>query len=270
MSESTPFKYDYESDEAPRDGYESKHTRRFISKFGLHVLLLLSLIGNIISLSLVVFLIYGKHSGQYTTDTVETPASPLVPPHIDDEVLMPVRFGSDYYAETVDRMEEVDRNWDAINIDVGVISIDREEMAKWGLTPGEDDPSDHNRGVHALRGYHSLHCLKVVRHTMMQLVEGVPLDMTIGHNMHCLAGLLQDAVCYADDSMPLSAPAGEEGVHFVRKCRNWAAMSQWVGHRTSCMATGRNGILDFVRQDFENCTRSDGVLLSGLRMNPSN
>jgi hypothetical protein len=72
---------------------------------------------------------------------------------------MPVQFGSDYYAETVARMEEVDRNWNAINIDVGVISIPRDEMVRWGLTPGEDDPSDHTRGIHALRGYHYLHCL---------------------------------------------------------------------------------------------------------------
>src|SRR4051812_28251861 len=100
---------------------------------------------------------------------------------------------------------------------------------------------------------------------MIQLAAGKMLDVTLGHAMHCLGSLLQDIVCYADDSMPLRGPSSDNSNYqYVRKCRNWAAMSQWAGQRTTCMKTSKEGILDMVHQDLENCTRTDGILIPTL------
>lgn len=94
--------------------------------------------------------------------------------------------------------------------------------------------------------------------------------------MHCLASLLQDVICYADDSLPLRGPydwdenenygrKGKQTYQYVRKCRNWSAMKKWVGPRTTCMTTSADGILNTTRQNVgENCTRDDGVVITAI------
>lgn len=72
---------------------------------------------------------------------------------------MPVRFAWEYYAVTVDDMEKIDRNWDAINPDVGVVSVLHTDVERWGGMELNDLPSNSSMGVHAMRAYHSLHCL---------------------------------------------------------------------------------------------------------------
>jgi hypothetical protein len=105
---------------------------------------------------------------------------------------------------------------------------------------------------------------------MLQLARGEELDVKFGHSMHCLAELLRDVLCSADDSLPLSIPAdhygssGEGKFQYQRKCRNWKALSSWAGARTSCMMTNKYGTLDMEHQYFENCSRSDGVLLPDM------
>lgn len=82
--------------------------------------------------------------------------------------------------------------------------------------------------------------------------------------MHCLGGLLRDVVCYADGPLPLTGDNDKSEYQYLRKCRNWAAMSEWTAQRTSCMITGKDGTLNEKVQDFENCARDDGVLVTSM------
>ncbi|KAI1367746.1 hypothetical protein F5Y08DRAFT_336281 [Xylaria arbuscula] len=171
---------------------------------------------------------------------------------------------------TVDDMEKVDRNWDALNPDIGWVSMPQAELSRWGFQPGLEDPSNSSMGLHPLHGYHSMHCLKTIRHTILQLARGEQPDVKFGHSMHCLAELLRDVICSADESLPLSIPSsyygssGDGKFQYLRKCRNWKALSSWAGARTSCMLTNKYGTLDLEHQYFENCSRTDGVILPTL------
>lgn len=82
-----------------------------------------------------------------------------MPPGVEEEILMPVNYGWEYYAERVGDMDQVDRNWDAINPDVGVVSAPQDDFLRWGVLPGTADPSDPSKGIQILHGYHSVHCL---------------------------------------------------------------------------------------------------------------
>lgn len=90
--------------------------------------------------------------------------------------------------------------------------------------------------------------------------------MTFGHSMHCMGALLRDIVCFADSSLPLKGENDKQEYQYVRKCRNWAAMSEWTAKRTSCITTGVDGILDTDTQNFETCAKSDGVQLSAFSL----
>ncbi|KAI0424134.1 hypothetical protein F5Y09DRAFT_348037 [Xylaria sp. FL1042] len=188
---------------------------------------------------------------------------------------MPVQYVWEYHATTVDDMDKVDRNWDALNPDIGWISMPQAELSRWGFQPGAEDPSNSSMGLHPLHGYHSMHCLKTIRHTMLQLARDEQLDVKFGHSMHCLAALLRDVICSADDSLPLSIPhsnygsSGDGKFQYLRKRRNWEALRDWAGAQTSCMITNKYGTLDLEHQYFDNCSRTYGVILPSLRKNIS-
>ncbi|KAI1126436.1 hypothetical protein F5Y10DRAFT_211799 [Nemania abortiva] len=273
MSESTPLTLDMGLEDESKDNGTKRSARLEKTIFNVRprnslvVSIVLNLVFSIIS---VVLLITWKH--EYTCNNGETATesyhSPFDPPGINEEVLLPIQYGWEYYADTVGDMEIVDRNWDALNPDIGWISMPRAELSRWGFRAGADDPSNPSMGVHTLRGYHSMHCLKIIRQSMLQLARGEKLEVKFGHSMHCLGSLLRDVICSADDSLPLNVPGRDDGTYqYVRKCRNWEALRHWAGARTSCMVTSKDGTLDQELQYLENCTRTDGVLLPTLAKN---
>jgi hypothetical protein len=98
---------------------------------------------------------------------------------------------------------------------------------------------------------------------MLQLAHGEKLDVKFGHSMHCLGSLLRDVLCNADETLPITIPTEEDNgqYQYVRKCRSWDALRRFAGARTSCMLTNNEGTLDLEHQYFENCSRTDGVIL---------
>ncbi|KAI1867532.1 hypothetical protein JX265_007334 [Neoarthrinium moseri] len=234
MSESTPFKTNYDSEHEPSRYSldELPRPRASLPKWETRdISLLISIIGNVLISFTVVILFLSRKTQHLSPDGhAQDTVNPLIPPGVEQEVLMPVTYGWAYHAETVEQMDEVDRNWNLINEDVGAVSMLHEDYARWGVSPSTVlDPSDPSKGIHMMRGYHSLHCLKVIRHTMQQLVKREPLDVRFGHSMHCLGSLLQDAICYADNSFPLRGEKNDGEFQYLRKYRNWAALSKWAG-----------------------------------------
>ncbi|KUI73175.1 hypothetical protein VM1G_09144 [Cytospora mali] len=272
MSESTPFKLDFEPDDSSsRDASQEfgpvREPRAASKSRFKDIILLVSIISNIvIVLACAFFLFSTTQVDEYSGNKPLKPTGPLIPPGIEEEVSMPIRYGWEYYAESVAGMEEVDRNWDKLNPDIGVISLPRDKLDEWGVQILGNDPSDPNKAWVWIRASHSLHCLKLVRQTILQLAKGENLTMTIGHSMHCVGTLLRDIVCHADSSLPLKGENDKSDYQYLRKCRNWAAMSDWAAQRTICMTTGPDGILDAESQDFENCARTDGVILSAMSL----
>ncbi|KAI8947361.1 hypothetical protein F4801DRAFT_592657 [Xylaria longipes] len=270
MSESTPLTLDVDLEDEFPDNGTGRSVRLEKTNFNVipRNIMVVSIVLNVVfSIALVVLLLSWKHTYMCSNSETETESyySPFVPPGINKEVLLPIQYGWEYYADTVDDMEKVDRNWDALNPDIGWISMPQAEISQWGFCPGADDPSDPSMGVHTLQGYHSLHCLKIIRQSMLQLARGERLDIRFGHSMHCLGSLLRDVICSADDAFPLTVPGKDDGTYqYVRKCRNWGALRHWAGARTSCMITSKEGTLDQDHQYLENCTRTDGVIIPTL------
>lgn len=205
MSESTPFKLDYDSQDDADNSRLSHDTavqqhKKYAAKHDAHqtearystrlrdVSLLISIIGNIcFSIALLVVVLPSlrrSDSNATLSDNalhapsrnplgeLPRPIKPLlacsqlnsscpdlVIPGVEDNVWMPVRFNWDYYAASVDGMDQVDRNWDAINPDVGVVAVPHEELTRWGVTKLKSLPSNSSMGFHFMQGYHSLHCL---------------------------------------------------------------------------------------------------------------
>ena len=77
-----------------------------------------------------------------------------------------------------------------------------------------------------------------VRDTVSTLVEGGPVQNrthTLRHLNHCYDALRQAIICRADDT-PLYVPKDTfwSGDGQQRRCRNWAALEDWVIRHTAC------------------------------------
>lgn len=83
----------------------------------------------------------------------------VVVPGVEEEQTVAMHWAFQYTAETVADMDEVDRNWNAIDASHGLVSIEHEIAAQHGLPRAMDDPRTSSKGLYILEGYHSLHCL---------------------------------------------------------------------------------------------------------------
>lgn len=184
MSESTPFKQDFEANDhgsqEEADELAKQNKPRSQARL-IRTSLFVSVLGNISLAVCCVFLsllLYSERCQPCEGRTAAKSSSSLSEcycclwrkevlillaltalPGIEQETEMPIRFGWQYYAATVEEMEQVDRNWERINSDAGVVSIPHAKLAQAGVLPAQDDPSDPSKGVLSLQAYHSLHCL---------------------------------------------------------------------------------------------------------------
>ncbi|KAB8259680.1 hypothetical protein BDV32DRAFT_56085 [Aspergillus pseudonomiae] len=128
-----------------------------------------------------------------------------------------------------------DSLWESILPSHGFIAIDRDFARSHGWHESMYLPSDHSKGVYLLEAYHYLHCLKILRKTMWEAVDGRPYTHSPGaHINHCFDALRQYVVCNAD-STPLYTfgdfTAGDSQVH---QCKPWAQLREYATKHTAC------------------------------------
>ncbi|MCJ1408889.1 hypothetical protein MMC19_002966 [Ptychographa xylographoides] len=145
----------------------------------------------------------------------------------------PYVHGGLYYSKNKTLTDEA---WKAINYDHGSVALSDEDAAAWGLPVAQRFPWDQTKGLYFLSGYHSLHCLKTVRQTIVELRDGQALSIDLEHALHCLEGLRQDVICHADDTPRYTSFAhpGLSGVGQVRMCRDWSKLEAWSEAHHSC------------------------------------
>ncbi|KAI1382874.1 uncharacterized protein F4822DRAFT_99977 [Hypoxylon trugodes] len=272
LSESVPLSRDYEGQEEDTplvDLHENPNTalpRPILKLYRAYmwkdVILLLLVAGNLL-LGVISWPKLGsmniKASSQSISDKL---FSPIVPPEAAKELFIPMRWANEYSSATTAGMDEVDRNWDNIDASIGLVSISHDLAAKQGLPASMDDPRDPRKGVYTLEGYHSLHCLTVIRRTMFQLAKGEKLDVPFGHSTHCLGSLLQAILCNADTTLLYQKAGRGAGDGQIRKCRNWPAMRDWAREQSACMKTNSSGIANLDVEGCDEIKAGDGVLLS--------
>jgi hypothetical protein len=67
---------------------------------------------------------------------------------------LPTEYGPDISSET-----EIDQVWDAIDLDVGVVTFSGEWADQNGLPRSARFPWDESQGIYELAAFHGLHCL---------------------------------------------------------------------------------------------------------------
>lgn len=71
---------------------------------------------------------------------------------------------------------------------------------------------------------------------MHELRDQVPMTIPFGHLMHCFETLLEDVMCFADDTPRYTAldHPGKSGLGQKRQCRDWDQLERFANDHTSC------------------------------------
>ncbi|KAL8836948.1 MAG: hypothetical protein Q9170_002709 [Blastenia crenularia] len=126
--------------------------------------------------------------------------------------------------------------WEALNFDPGSIALNDDFVESLGLLKAQRFPWDDTKGLYFLNGYHGVHCLKSLRQGMFELRDRKPMAIPFGHLMHCFESLLDDVMCFADDTPRYTAldHPGKSGLGQRRQCRDWKKLEAFAQKHTSC------------------------------------
>jgi hypothetical protein len=71
---------------------------------------------------------------------------------------------------------------------------------------------------------------------MEELRNDQALSFPYDHSMHCIEALLQDTMCFADDTPCFTSfdNPGHPGVGQARLCRDWKKLEAYAKEHTSC------------------------------------
>ncbi|KAF2014374.1 hypothetical protein BU24DRAFT_213519 [Aaosphaeria arxii CBS 175.79] len=177
----------------------------------------------VISLSANVLLLLHRVPSNGTEDTGRTKYSGLT-----FDTYLPYRTQSEYWDRKSSNLTSANAAWDAIDTDAMAISLHDNFAKQVGLGPSTRFPWDTERSIYYLKGFHDLHCLKLVRKAIVTREYGNNSTITLSHLLHCLDGLRQDVICTADDTPMPALIAHHVGDGQLRRCRDWNKMAAWA------------------------------------------
>ncbi|KAL4732861.1 hypothetical protein BDV11DRAFT_108919 [Aspergillus similis] len=161
--------------------------------------------------------------------------------HLLNTISKPFYWTTAY--STVENETIADNLWDRILPSHGFVAIDRTQAKEHNWPESMYLPSDQSKGVYLLEAYHYLHCLKILRKTLLEAADQKPYTYQPGaHTNHCFDALRQYVICNAD-STPLYTfgdfTAGDGQVH---QCKDWSQLREYATEHTACYKDSIEGI----------------------------
>jgi len=157
----------------------------------------------------------------------------------------------------------VNTAWDQIVPAFGFVAMDHIWAAEHNLPASMSLPSDSSKGVYIIDAYHQIHCLTIIRKTMMELSSGLPLSVPMQHSQHCFDSLLQYIMCgNSGDTLLYTWGRNETGDGQLRRCIDWDSRKKWAHENTACCSDGDHPIPLF--EHFNHCEKyDDGIQMYG-------
>ncbi|MCJ1308348.1 hypothetical protein MMC25_002001 [Agyrium rufum] len=166
-----------------------------------------------------------------------------------------------YSSATPTEDEAISTAWDEIIPAYGIVAVDYAWADKHHLPNSMRLPSDPSKGVYIIDAYHQLHCLTIIRKTLMEMASDRPLSKPIEHAKHCFDSLLQYIVCgNSGDTLLYTWGRNETGDGQLRKCIDWSSRREWARERSACYKDSDHPIALY--DHFNQCEHvDDGIRL---------
>ncbi|KAH6678593.1 hypothetical protein B0J14DRAFT_688680 [Halenospora varia] len=131
-----------------------------------------------------------------------------------------------------------DSYWDLLDTSPGAITLSDQFAIQNGIPIADRFPWNDKKGFYWISGFHDLHCLKIIRHSISEYRRGVSQSLAKGHISHCLDALRQRIICSASDT-PMHSINGRPratGDGMIMQCRSWEKLTAWANapEREAC------------------------------------
>lgn len=111
--------------------------------------------------------------------------------------------------------------------------------------------------------YHQIHCVTIIRKTLIEISSGQTPSVPLGHSLHCFDSLLQYIMCgNSGDTLLYTWGRNETGDGQLRKCVDWNSRKHWAKANTACYRDSDHPIPLY--DHFNHCENDDdGIQLQG-------
>ncbi|MCJ1245558.1 hypothetical protein MMC30_002762 [Trapelia coarctata] len=137
-----------------------------------------------------------------------------------------------------------DAAWNSADLDTdtGLIALEYAWASSRGLPKSQRFPWDESKGLYVLNGFYNMHCLHLLRRSILEVHDGVTQTIPLSDLMHCLDLFREDIMCNADDTPRytgrVNQQAGAEqpisGIGQTRMCKDWGKLRVWANEQSAC------------------------------------
>lgn len=203
-------------------------------------------------------LVFSRRSDSASTGGGDTSNNVAIVPQLPSK-LVEFRWRTPYSSPND---TEADALWDAISPAHGHIAVDHKWAKEHNWRESMSVPGTNGtKGLYLLESYHQLHCLRIVRKVLLQLVNGSPPSYPIQHARHCLDYFRQFVMCHADNTPLYTIGDHTAGNGQIHLCRDWDALRDYATESSACFHD-RVGF-ETLEEQFGHCDGgNDGVAAS--------
>ncbi|KAL5041082.1 hypothetical protein BDW71DRAFT_213394 [Aspergillus fruticulosus] len=170
-----------------------------------------------------------------------------------------------YSSEDPKDADEVNNAWEEIVPAYGFVAVDHTWAAEHHLPSSMSLPSDSSMGVYIIDAYHQIHCLTIIRESLLAINSGQALRVPLQHSWHCFDSLLQYIVCgTSGDTLLYTWGRNQTGDGQVRKCIDWKSRKEWIRERTACYRDSERPIR--LLDHFTKCEAGEMEVGDGIRL----
>lgn len=136
-----------------------------------------------------------------------------------------------------------DEAWNSPSLlpDTGLVALSDDWVHSKNLPKAQRFPWDESKGVYLLNGFHNMHCLHILRKSILEAFDG-HLKLPREHVAHCLDVLRGVIMCDADDTPRYTGRINQQafaehptsGVGQTRMCRDWSQLEKWAVEHSAC------------------------------------
>jgi len=161
-----------------------------------------------------------------TSSPMQQEAGTVYPP--SRSIRHPIYQNTEFNEEGENK-QRADHLWHSIfPVGNGVLSLNMFDAKANGLHETTVDPLNHTNGLYIMAGFHTIHCVTVLRNALWHYRLGENQTAPWSHNVHCLDMIRQTLMCNLDTTIMWTWDPETFADGQLRVCKDYWEIHHWA------------------------------------------